>query len=346
MKMSLVLVAVGCVVLAAHKAGAQDSFAGKIITITIGSAPGGSYDAYGRLMARHMGRHIPGDPNLVPKNMPGAGGALAAAFLYNVAAKDGTQLGATINTVGIFKMLLPAKAKYDVGKFNWIGTVASPTNVLVVWHTTGVKTLADARTLKTAIPIGATSPYASQAWYPLMAKNLFGAKFDVILGYKGGAAVNLAMEKGEVVGRGSNSWISYQFQHPQWVKDRKIIPLFQMTFTRDPQLKKVPTLLELADNNIDRKVISLLTTTENVGRSLMGPPGLTPSIVTTLRKAFTDMIKDPLLHADAKRAKLPVQSIDGVKLQKMVESIANTPPEVVQHFKAVTTVRKKQRGGK
>ncbi len=336
MKNSLLLATSCCIALATQSAGAQDRFDGKTITVTIGSAAGGSYDAYGRLMARHMGSHVPGSPTMVAKNMPGAGGARAAAYIFNIAARDGTELGATINTVAVFKMFFPKKAKFDVGKFNWIGTVASPANVLVVWHTAGIKTLEDARNLKKPIPIGATSPYAPQAWYPLMAERLFGAKFKVVTGYKGGADVNLAMEKGEVLGRGENSWISYEFQHPQWIKEKKIIPLFQITFTRDPQLKNVPTLLELARKDDDRRVISLSTATESMGRSLMGPPGLAPSVVATLRKAFMDTVNDPKLLADARRERLPIQPIEGTKLQKLVEDIANTPPEVIENFKAAT----------
>lgn len=313
-------------------AEAQDFFAGKTITISIGSGPGGSYDAYARLMSRHMGRHLPGRPVMVPKNMPGAGGTRVAAFIYSVAPKDGTQLGATLNSIPIFKMLNPDKAKYDVGKFNWIGTTASPTNVLVVWHTTGVTTLEGAKTKE--IPLGATTPGTTQEMYPLMANRLFGTKFKVVLGYGGASEVNLALERGEVLGRGSNSWMSYLFQNSEWVKARKIVPLFQMTLDRDPLLKDVPTLLELATTDAQRQVISLLATTETIGRAIMAPPGMEADRVALLRKGFSDSIRDPMLLADAERAKLEIQPIEGSKLQKLVESIASAPDDVVERFKA------------
>jgi tripartite-type tricarboxylate transporter receptor subunit TctC len=320
------------VTLAATPARADDFFAGKTITISIGTGPGGSYDAYARLMARHLGRHIAGNPTLVQRNMPGAGGTRVAAFIYNVAPKDGTHLGATLNTIPVFQLLNPGKAKYDVGKFNWIGTTASPTNILVVWHTTGVKTLEEAT--KKAIPLGATTSGTTQEMYPLMTNRLFGTKFKVVLGYGGANEVNLALERGEVLGRGSNSWMSYLFQHPSWVKEKKIVPLFQMTLERDPMLKDVPTLLELATTDEQRAVISLLATTETIGRAMMGPPGMAADRVTLLRKAFADAIRDPALRADADKAKLEIQPIEGSKLQSLVERISSASPDVVARFKA------------
>lgn len=314
------------------QASAQDAFGGKTITISIGSGSGGSYDAYARLMARHIGQHLPGKPAVVPKNMPGAGGTRVAAFIYNVAAKDGTQLGATLNSIPVFQLLNPGKAKFDVGKFNWIGTTASPTNVLVVWHTAGVRTLEDAT--KKEIPVGATTAGTTQEMYPLMANRLFGTKFKVVLGYGSATEVNKAMESGEVSGRGSNSWMSYLFQNAHWVRDKKIIPLFQMTLTRDPMIKDVPTLIELASTDEQRQVISLLATTETIGRAMMAPPGVPADIVATLRKGFMDAIADPKLRAEAERAKLEIQPIEGEKLQKMVEGISNAPASVVERFKA------------
>ncbi len=329
---AMVIAAVGLVASGAGAAVAEESFAGKTITISIGTGPGGSYDAYARLISRHMGAHLAGNPTLVPRNMPGAGGTRVASFIYNVAPKDGTHLGATLNTIPIFQLLNPKKAKYDVGKFNWIGTTASPTNVLVVWHTTGVRTLEDAT--KKQVPLGATTPGTTQEMYPLMANRLFGTRFKVVLGYGGANEVNLALERGEVLGRGSNSWMSYLFQNPEWVKDKKIVPLFQMTLQRDPMLKDVPTLVELAHSDEDREVISLLARTETIGRAMMAPPGMAPGVVATLRKAFTESIRDPRLVADAERAKLEINPIEGAVLQDMVERIAAAPPAIVARFKA------------
>jgi tripartite-type tricarboxylate transporter receptor subunit TctC len=330
--------AIALLALVANPAQADDFFAGKTITISIGSAAGGSYDAYARLMSRHMGRHIPGTPTIVPKNMPGAAGTRAAAYIYNVAAKDGTQLGATLNTIPITQLLRPKKAKYDVGRLNWIGTAASPANVLVVWHTAGVRTLEDAKNKQ--VLIGATTAGTTMEMYPLMANRLFGTKFRVVLGYKGGKDVNLAMEKGEVQGRGSNSWLSYTFQNPGWVKEGKIVPLFQMTLARDDQLKSTPALIEFAKTDEERQVVSLLATTETIGRSMMAPPGVPADRIAILRKAFTDALKDPKLRDEAARAKLEIQPIEGAVLQKMVESISRASDKVVARFKAAVASEK------
>ncbi len=338
MKPSAFLTAISALCLAAANsapAAAQEMFAGKTIAISIGTGPGGSYDAYAKMMSRHFGRHLPGKPAVVTKNMPGAGGTRVATFIYGVAAKDGTQLGATLNTIPIFQLLNPERAKYDVGKFNWIGTTASPTNVLVVWHTTGIKTLTDAT--KKEIPIGATTPGTTQEMYPLMSNFLFGTRFKIVLGYGGATEVNMAMESGEVLGRGSNSWMSYLFQNPHWVKENKIIPLFQMTLERDPMLKDVPRMIEFAKTDEDRQVISLLATTETIGRALMAPPGVPADRVAALRKAFMDSLKDPQLRADADRAKLEIQPIEGARLQTMIEGIASAPAPVVARFKAAVT---------
>lgn len=312
---------------------AQGFFKGKTMTILIGSRAGGSYDAYARLMARHMGRYLPGIPVIVPKNMPGAAGTRTANYLYNVAPKDGTYMGATLNTIPLTKIMRPKRAQYDVSKFNWIGTTASPPNVLVVWHTAGVKTLEDAK--RKSVVIGATTAGSTQDMYPLMANRMFGTKFKVVLGYRGGKGVNLAMERGEVQGRGSNSWISYNFQNPAWIKEKRIIPLFQMTLTRDPDLKHVPSLIEFAKNNEQRQIISLLANTEKIGRSVMAPPDLPTDRVRMLRSAFAKALKDPKLLADANRAKLVIKPVLGEELQKMVSNITNTPSDIIEKFKSV-----------
>lgn len=329
--------------LGTSRASAEDFYAGKTVSVLVGSRAGGSYDAYARLMSRHLGDHLPGRPTLVPKNMPGAAGTKVANHLYNLAPKDGTVLGATLNSIPITALMRPKRAKYNVAKFNWIGTAASPANVLAVWHTAGVKSLDDAR--KKEIIIGATTAGTTMEMYPLMANRLFGTKFKVVLGYRGGKGVNLAMEQGEVQGRGSNSWLSYQFQNPGWIKDKKIIPLFQMTLERAPALKDVPTLIEYAKTDSQRQVVSLLATTETIGRSMMAPPEVPGERVALLRKAYDAALKDEKLVAEAKKARLALEPINGEKLQALVESLGKVSPSVVEKFKAAvkSTAKKQQK---
>lgn len=309
-----------------------DEFAGKTVTIAIGSAEGGSYDAYARLASRHLGKHIPGTPAVVPRNMPGAAGTRVANYVYSVAPKDGTYLGATLNSVPLTQIMEPDKAKFESAKFNWIGALNSPANVLATWHASNIKTVDDAR--KREVLIGATTAGTTMEMYPLLANRFLGTKFKVVLGYRAGNEVNLAMERGEVEGRGSNSWLSYKMQDATWVEQNKLNVLFQMTLKRDPDLPHVPTMVELASNEEDRKAIAVLATTETIGRSLMAPPDVPPGTVKILRTAFSALLKDQDLLGDAKRSQLDIQPIDGEVLQAMVESIFKTPKASMDNFLA------------
>lgn len=317
---------------------ADDFYRDKSIQMVIGSAVGGSYDAYGRLLSRHMGRHIPGNPVFVPRNLPGAAGTIVARWIYTQAPKDGTALGAPLNTVPMTQILEPDKVPFDCGGFAWIGAVASPANVLVTWHTSGVKTLEDAQKKETLI--GASAPGTTIEMYPLMANNLFGTKFKVITGYIGGAEINVAMERGEVQGRGSNSYISYLFQNPDWIRDEKINVIFQMTLKRDPLLPNVPALIEFAKTEEQRQIVSLLAITETIGRPVVAPPGTPADRVAILRRALMDTASDPLFLEDAKKAQLEVQPISGEMMQKMVTDLINVRPEIVERYKQAVQSRR------
>jgi tripartite-type tricarboxylate transporter receptor subunit TctC len=310
---------------------AEDFYEGKTISIVVGSAPGGSYDLYARLVAQHIGKHIPGHPKVIVQNMPGANSQLMAGHVYDIAPKDGTTLGAPLNTVPLNQMLQPGKTKFNAAKFNWIGAVSSPANVLVTWNTSGVKSLDDAK--KKEVTIGATTAGTTQEMYPLMANNLFGTKFKVITGYKASTEINIAMERGEVQGRGANTFISYRIQNPDWIRDKKINLIFQMTEERDPEMKDVPTLMEYAKTDEQRKIISLMVTTEAIGRSYFAPPGVPAERVALLRKALMDVVKDPEFVAEAEKAKLEIKPVAGEKLQKMVEDLIATPPDIVAKYK-------------
>jgi tripartite-type tricarboxylate transporter receptor subunit TctC len=312
-------------------AAAQDFYAGKTISILVGSAVGGSYDLYARMVAKHIGKHIPGHPTVIVRNMQGAASGIMAAHLYEQAPRDGTTLGAPLNTVPITQLVEPDKTKFNTAEFNWIGAVSSPMNVLATWHTSGVKTIEDAQ--KTETLIGATTAGTSQDMYPLMTNYLFGTKFKVVTGYKGGAEVNIAMERGEVQGRGANTYIAYRFQNADWIRDGKLNFVFQMTDERDPMLKDVPTLLEYAKTDEQKKIIMMMVTTEMIGRSLMAPPGVPADRVALLRGALMATVKDPEFLADMEKAKLEISPIPGEKLQAMVKDLIATPPDIVEKYK-------------
>lgn len=316
---------------------AQDFYAGKTITIIVGSAPGGSYDLYARIVARHLGKHIPGNPTLIVQNMPGANSRLMAGYVYDIAPKDGTTLGAPLNTVPLNQMVEAQTTKLNAADFNWIGAVSSPANVLVTWHTSGVKTLDEAK--QKEVTIGATTAGTTQEMYPLMANNLFGTKFKVVTGYKASTEINLAMERGEVQGRGANTYLAYRFQNPEWIRDNKINFIFQMTAKRDPLMPDVPTLLEYATNDEQKNIISLMVTTEAVGRPLLAPPGVPAERVALLRKALTEVVKDADFLAEADKAKLEISPVSGEELQQMVKDLVATPADILEKYKQAVSRR-------
>jgi tripartite-type tricarboxylate transporter receptor subunit TctC len=323
--------------IAPAKAAAQDFYNGKTITINVGSAAGGSYDLYARMVARHIGRFIPGTPNVVVRNMPGANSAVMANYIYEVAPKDGTALGAPANTLPLTQLLEPERVKFNCAEFNWIGSVSSPASVLATWHTSGVKTLDDARNKE--IQIGATTAGSTMEMYPLMANSLFGTKFKVVTGYVGGAEINLAMERGEVQGRGGNTYIAYRFQNADWISDRKLNFVFQMTEERDRMLPDTPTFLEYAKTEEQREIISVLVTSEAVGRSLIASAGVPADRVALLRKALTEMVKNPEFLADVEKAQLEISAVPGEKLQQMVRNLIATPADIVAKYKLAVSRR-------
>jgi len=269
------------------------------------------------------------------QNMPGANSKLMAGYVYNVAAKDGTVLGAPLNTVPINQMIEGQTPNFNAAEFNWLGAVSSPANVLVTWHTSGVKTLDDAR--KKEVIIGATTAGTTQEMYPVMANNLLGTRFKVVTGYKASTEVNLAMERGETQGRGANTYLAYRFQNPDWIQDKKINLIFQMTETRDPLMPDTPTLLEYAQNDEQKKVISLMVTSEAIGRPLLAPPGVPAERVALLRKALMEVVADPEFVAEAEKAQLEISPVPGEKLQAMVRDLIATPPDIVEKYKAAVT---------
>lgn len=323
--------------LCAVPATGADFYKDKTISFVVGSAAGGSYDAYARLLSRHMGQHIPGHPSIVVRNMPGAAGIQATQFVAEVAPKDGTAVAAPLNTLPMTQLLEPKKITFDCGDLQWIGTAASPANVLVTWHASGVKTLADAKARE--VTIGATTPGTTMEMYPLMANHLFGTKFKVVTGYIGGAEINLAMERGEVEGRGSNSYLSYTFQNPEWIRTGKLNILFQMTLKRDPLLPNVPALIEFAKTDEQRQIVSLLATSEAIGRPLVTAAAVPADRVAILRRALLDAVADPALRADAEKARLELQPIGGEEMQAMIASIVRAKPDIVEKYKQAVSRR-------
>lgn len=297
----------------------------RTVNLYIGYAPGGSYDLYGRMVARHLGKHIPGQPNVVPNNMPGAGSLQAANYIYNVAPKDGSALGALGETLAMEQALRNPGVKYDATKLTWIGRIASSNNIHLVWHTAKAQSVEDTRTIEMAV--AGTGPANIAETVPRILNALAGTKFKVISGYASSGPGMLAMERGEVDGAGT-SWAAIKAGKQSWLKEKKIKIILQNLPERDPELPDVPTLLEFAKTEADRQLMGLYVSGGAIGRATSAPPGLPPHITAALREAFQKMVKDPELIAELKKARLDLAPADHAYLEKTVAQTVQIPDEV------------------
>jgi len=302
-----------------------DFYKGKQANIIVGFAAGGGYDAYARILARHMGEHIPGKPTLVPRNMTGAGSRVAANFVYSVAPKDGSVMGIADQSIPLEQALGDVGVKFDSREFNWIGNPNADNNVLTTWHTSPVKTVDDAK--KAEVTVGATG-YNTSSQYPTVLNAVAGTKFKVILGYPGGNEINLAMERGEVAGRGSNAWASYKSTRPDWIAEKKINILVQIGLRKASDLPDVPLLMDVASNDLDKAALRLLSAPTTIGRPFFAPPGVPAERVKALRAAFNAMVKDAAFLEEAKKLNLDIDPVPGEELQKIVSEIIDAPAPV------------------
>ena len=266
----LALAALAATALPAQADAVADFYRGKQISLVIGTSAGNDYDYRGRLIARHMGRHIPGEPTIVPRNMPGAGGINAANWLATIAPRDGTTLHMIMTNMMAAQAVGTHGVQFDTRKFRWVGNTTSSPNVTNSWYTTGVTNIEQAKTRE--LILGAPAGTAGVTYGTVM-NALAGTKFKIVTGYPGGNEVNLAMERGEVEGRGSNSWASWKSTKPDWLAQKKIIMLVQVGLKRDPDLPDVPLLLELVSNDLDRKVMTFLSAETAISRALVTTPG-------------------------------------------------------------------------
>ena len=308
----------------------------KKMSIVIGQSPGGSYDSYGRMIGRHMGKYLPGNPVFVSQNMTGAGGRTATAWMYNIAPKDGTALAVISQTIPMDQVVhnIPS-TQFDARQFNWIGNPFRSNNVLAVWHTSGVRTIEDAKQREVAI--GGTGPTSPDTLYPRVSNAMFGTKFKIIPGYAGGSEIDLAMERGEVGGRGSNSWQS--MKETNWVAEKKLYVLFQIGAQREPDLSTVPLLTDLARNADDRVMLEFISSSLAMGRPLLTTPAVPPERVGALRRAFDSTMKDADFLREARNQNLDVTPVSGEALQALVERTIATPPTIVARVRELMQIK-------
>ena len=315
----------------AHAQSVEDFYRNRTITILVGFTAGGGYDLYARLLGRHMGRHVPGSPTIVVQNMPGAGSLKATQFVYSVAPRDGTVL-ATVSRGMVTEPLLN-DAKFDATQLSWLGSITSETSVCATWHTSPVKTWPDM--FAQDFTLGGSATGADPDTFALILRNVLGAKVKLVTGYPGGNDVNLAMERGEVGGRGSNSWASWKSTKPHWLAEKKIFILVQIALRQHPELAEVPLMTELATNEDDRKVLAFLSADTGITRAFVTTPDTPRERVAALRRAFDATMKDPLFLAEAEKAGMDISAVSGEDSQKVADSIANTEPAVLARARAI-----------
>lgn len=313
----------------------KPSFAGKPIQLFIGYSAGGGYDVYARLVARYLGKHILGNPDVVPVNMPGAGSLRLANWLYNVAPKDGTAIGAVARGVAFEPLLNPGDAQYQATKFNWLGSANNEVSVCVAWNTSGITNLDQLKSKE--ITVGGTGGAADTDQFPKVINGVLGTKFKLVTGYPGGNDINLAMERGEVSGRCGWSWSSVLTTRPDWVKEKKINVLVQLAMQKTPDLPTIPLVIDLAKSKEDRQILSLIFARQTMGRPFVLPPSVPKAIVNELRLAFMDTMRDPQFKAEADKSKMEIEPVDGETIQKIVKEAYATPKDVVN--KAVNLLK-------
>ena len=316
-----------------------DFYRGKVVSLYIGYSVGAGYDAHGRLVARHLGKYIPGNPTVVPINMEGAGSLKLTNWLYNVPPKDGTVI-AIIARGAPFEPLLgvaPATARFDGRKFTWIGSSTDEVSVCVAWERAGIDRF-DQLFHKQLI-VGASG--GDPEIYPRVLNSALGTKFRVVNGYPGGAEIDFAMERGEVDGRCGWSWNSIVSSNKAWLDEGKIKILVQLSLRQEPQLtaRGVPWIMDMAKDDEQRQLFRLFFLRGSVGRPFLGPPGIPADRTAALRKAFMDAMKDPQLLAEARRTRLEITPLSGDQAQKLIEEVYDTPRPLIQKARAMIGLR-------
>jgi len=310
-------------------ATAQEPFyKGKTIALIIGSNASGGYDGYGRLLARHMGRHVPGNPSFVPQNMPGANGVRAASHVYSVAPQDGTVLGIFDQAMFLRQVLGTPGLKGDVAKFQWIGRLVSNSAILFAWHTAKVQKMDDAFTHE--LVVAASGAASRLNWAAL--NTLVGTRFRLVTGYAGPATAKIAMMRGEVEAL-SLPWSALRSENPEWLRDRQINLLLQ-TGDKNPGLEHLPRMVDLAKTDDARRMLEIFASPSVVGRAFAAPPGVPRDRVDILRSAFVAMLKDEAFLADAKKINFDIDAMPGATLQTYFTA-ASYPPDLIERAKAI-----------
>jgi tripartite-type tricarboxylate transporter receptor subunit TctC len=310
-------------------ARAQDVAAfykGRNLNMEIGYSVGGGYDVYARMIARFISTHIPGNPTIVSKNLEGAGSLRLANWLYNVAPKDGTEIGTIGRGVPFDPLLGNKAAQFDARKFSWIGSANNEVSVCVAWNGSGVSKFEDLYAKQ--MTVGGTGGGADTDVFPRILNAVLGTKMKLVTGYPGGNDVNLAMERGEVAGRCGWSWSSVVATHKKWLDEKKITILVQLGLSKHPDLPEVPLVTDLAKTDEQRQVLKLIFARQVMGRPYLAPPNVPKERVEAIRRAFMETMQDKDFVAEADKAQLEITPVSGPEVEKLVTEVYQTPAEI------------------
>jgi tripartite-type tricarboxylate transporter receptor subunit TctC len=304
-----------------------DFYKGKSVNIIVGFGPGGGYDQYARSLARHLGRHIPGEPSVVVQNMEGAGSVRAANHVYTAAPKDGTFIAAVNQNMPMYQLLGGAGAQFKAAELQWLGSMAYSNGLVYTWHESGIKSLEDAK--KREVPLGATGPSADSYIFPTLINTLYGTRFKPINGYAGTGQINLAMERGEVMGRGGNTWASISSANKAWLDDKKLNLLVQIGFKPEPDLPDVPMLQDLLQDEEAKQIVAVVALPTVIGYAHWVAPGVPKERVQALRAAYAATLNDSAFLEEAKKLNMLVRPLSGEELEDLVKRAAATPKPVL-----------------
>jgi tripartite-type tricarboxylate transporter receptor subunit TctC len=320
---------------------AADFYRGKQVKLVIGYAPGTGYDVHARLLGRHLGRHIPGEPTIVPQTMEGAGSLRAGLYVFNVAERDGLTIGAMNRSMVLAPLLgtLDAsQSNFDPRQLGWVGSINTATTVGVVWAASGISKFDDLRQKEVIVSSDQTT--SDSYVFAQLMNNLLGTKLKVITGYSGTTASYLAMERGETTGYMGTSYSSLKATKPDWVRDKKVNILIQVALKPDPELPNVPIITSLATSPAEKQALELLLAPQEMSRPYFTTPGVPPARLAALQKAFMDTMKDPAFIADAQKMGIDIDPMNGKDIHALLDRIYKTPPEAIEAAKRATAVKK------
>jgi hypothetical protein len=325
-----VLAAIVAAAVAAPREGVRadeaDFYRGKTISVIVGFGPGGGYDIYARLLARYLGNHIPGQPNVVVQNMEGAGSVRAANYVYSVAPKDGTVIAAVNQNMPMYQMLGGAGAQFNAANMNWLGSMAYSNGTLYTWSKSGIRTLDDAKTSE--VVLGGVGTTSDSFIYPTLINGLIGTRFKVINGYAGTKEIHLAMERGEVMGRGGNTWASLSSSNPDWVTDKKVNILVQIGFKPEPEISEVPLLIDLVKSEAEKQIVTMVTLPTALGYTDWLAPEVPSARMALLRAAYEATLHDKAFLDDAAQHGMLIRPQSSAEIAALINR-ANAAPKPV-----------------